>query len=228
LVTEKTKALLLNYPNNPTGVLYDRRDLEKIAEIVERRNLLVISDEIYCRLVYDGEFIPFSKISGMKNRTIIVNGFSKAYSMTGWRLGYICGPKNIVKEILKVQQQTATHPTTFIQKAAVTALKECEKYVEEMVKEFKFRRDIVYKGLREMGFKVQKANGAFYFFPNAEDVYSEPEKFSEHLLEKIAVNTTPGAGFGKGYEKHFRISYATSREKIEEAILRMKRFLNLH
>ncbi|MBC7091837.1 MAG: pyridoxal phosphate-dependent aminotransferase [Nitrososphaeria archaeon] len=228
LVTEKTKALLLNYPNNPTGVLYDRRDLERLAEVVERRNLLVISDEIYCRLVYDGEFIPFSKISEMRDRTITVNGFSKAYSMTGWRLGYIYGPKNIIKEILKVQQQTATHPPTFIQKAAVTALNDCENYVKEMVKEFKFRRDIVYKGLKEMGFKVQKANGAFYFFPNAEDVYSEPEKFSEHLLEKAAVNTTPGTGFGKGYEKYFRISYATSREKIEEAILRMKRFLNLH
>ncbi len=224
-ITNRTKALLLNYPNNPAGVLYDKRTLENVAEIVERKELWVVSDEIYCRLVYDGEFTPFSKINRMKDRTIIVNGFSKAYSMTGWRLGYICGPKDVVKEILKVQQQTTTHPPTFIQKAAVTALNECESYVRGMVNEFKIRRDIFYNGLRRMGFKIQKPQGAFYFFPNAEDVYSEAEKFSEHLLEKAGVNTTPGSSFGMGYEKHFRISYATSREKIEEAISRMEKFL---
>jgi len=225
MVTERTKAILLNYPNNPTGMLYDRKTLEEIAGIVERRGLWVISDEIYCRLTYEGEFIPFSRVKGMRDRTVTVNGFSKAYAMTGWRLGYIFGPKDVVNGILKVQQQTATHPPTFIQKAAVTALRECERYVEDMVKEFKIRRDIVYDGLERMGFKVRRPHGAFYFFPNAEDVYGEPEKFSERLLEKAAVNTTPGAGFGRGYEKHFRISYATSREKIEEALSRMEKFL---
>lgn len=224
-VTEKTKAILLNYPNNPTGIVYDKRVLENVAEIVKRKGLWVISDEIYGRLVYDREFISFAKIEEMRDRTITVNGFSKTYSMTGWRLGYICGPKNLIKEILKVQQQTATHPPTFVQKAAVTALNECENYVKDMIKEFKIRRDIFYDGLRRMGFKIHKPQGAFYFFPNASDVYHDAERFSEHLLEKVGVNTTPGSGFGVGYEKHFRISYATSREKIEEAILRMEKFL---
>ncbi|MCX8189516.1 MAG: pyridoxal phosphate-dependent aminotransferase [Nitrososphaeria archaeon] len=224
-VTEKTRAILLNYPNNPTGMIYDKKVLENVAEIVKRKELWVVSDEIYCRLVYDGEFIPFSKIEEMRDRTITINGFSKTYSMTGWRLGYICGPKNVIKEILKVQQQTATHPPTFIQKAAITALYECESYVRNMVNEFKIRRNLFYDGLRRMGFKIKKPQGAFYIFPNAMDVYSEAENFSEHLLEKVAVSTTPGEGFGKGYEKHFRISYATSREKIEKAILKMEEFL---
>lgn len=220
-VTKRTKLLILNYPNNPSGAVYDRKTLKGLADFVEANGLWVISDEIYERLVYEGEFISFASIDGMQDRTITINGFSKAYAMTGWRLGYAYGPEPVIKTMVKLQQHTATCVPPFIQKAAVVALTECEDFVEAMVREFKERRDLVVEGLEKLGMKVVKPSGAFYVFPDVSEVYNEPQNFAEFLLERAAVSVTPGMAFGSGYEAYVRISYANSKEKIKKALDRI-------
>lgn len=225
-LTKRTKVLMLNYPNNPTGAVYDEEILKELADFVEANDLWVISDEIYERLTYRGMFISFASIDGMQGRTITVNGFSKAYAMTGWRLGYAYGPEPVIKAMVKLQQHTATCVPPFAQKAAVVALTECESFIEAMVREFKERRDLMVEGLKRLGIKVTEPHGAFYVFPDVSDVYSEPQKFAEFLLEKAAVSVTPGAAFGSGYEAHVRVSYANSKENIREALERMERVLH--
>lgn len=162
----------------------------------------------------------------MQDRTITVNGFSKAYAMTGWRLGYAYGPEPVIRAMVKIQQHTATCVPPFIQKAAVVALAECEGFVEAMVREFRERKDLMVDGLKKLGMRLTEPHGAFYVFPDVSEVYAEPHNFAEFLLEKAAVSVTPGAAFGSGYEAHVRISYANSKENIEEALNRMERALH--
>ncbi len=225
-ISKRTKVIILNYPNNPTGAVYTGKMLKQIADLVEAEGLWVISDEIYERMTYEGSFISFASINGMYERTITVNGFSKAYAMTGWRIGYAYGPAQIINVMVKLQQHTATCVPPFTQKAALVALDECEDYVSAMVKEFKERRDIITKGLKKLGMKVSEPQGAFYVFPEVSGVYNKPSEFAEFLLDKAAVSVTPGAGFGAGYESYVRVSYANSKENIEEALERVERALH--
>ncbi len=224
--TSRTKALIINYPNNPTGSVYDRRKLEELATFVKEKNLWVISDEIYEKLTYEGEFISFATLEGMDDRTITVNGFSKTYAMTGWRIGYAYGPEEVIKMMVKVQQHTATCVPAFVQKAAIAALTRCDDYVKEMVSEFKKRRDFIFEGFKKLGFKLEKPKGAFYLFPDVRGIYRDPPNFNDFLLDKAAVSVTPGAGFGVGYEPYVRVSYANSLENIREGLERIEKALS--
>jgi aspartate aminotransferase len=224
-VSDRTKAIILNYPNNPTGAVYDENILNRLANFVKERGLWVVSDEIYEKLTYEGSFTSFASLPDMESHTITVNGFSKAYAMTGWRLGYAYGPRHIIKMMVKVQQHTATCAPSFIQRAAITALNKCDQYVKEMVNEFKKRRDLIVEGLRRIGFRLEKPRGAFYVFPSVEGLYDNPAGFNEFLLDKAAVSVTPGVGFGQGYESFVRISYANSLENIKEALERIGKAL---
>lgn len=224
-VSNKTKAIILNHPNNPTGAVYDKHILNQLATFVKERGLWVISDEIYEKLTYEDGFTSFASLPDMESNTITVNGFSKAYAMTGWRLGYAYGPKHVIKMMVKVQQHTATCAPSFIQRAAITALNKCDRYVKEMVDEFKKRRDFIVEGLKRIGFRLEKPGGAFYVFPSVEGLYENPTGFNEFLLDKAAVSVTPGAGFGQGYESFIRISYANSIENIKDALERIEKAL---
>jgi len=224
-LTKRTKAIIINSPNNPTGAGMDEKTIREIADIAIKHNLYVISDEIYEKIVYEN-FKSFSiaSIPEMKERTITVNGFSKSYAMTGWRLGYAGAPKNIVKEMKKVEMQTVSCVPYFIQYAGVIALKSDQGCVEEMRENFEKRRNYVVRRARKI-FSCNVPDGAFYIFPKFSD-NGDSIKFSEFLLEKARVAVVPGIEFGKNFNNYIRISYATSMENLEKGFDAIEDALN--
>ncbi|MGB9607260.1 MAG: aminotransferase class I/II-fold pyridoxal phosphate-dependent enzyme [bacterium] len=225
MITPRTKAIILNYPNNPTGAVMDKDTLLEIAEIVERYDLLVISDEIYDRLVYDGKFTSFASLPNMKERTILINGFSKAYAMTGWRLGYAAGNREIIQAMLKIHQYTMLCAPTVAQIAAVEALK-LEEEVERMRDSYNQRRRFFYQGLKEIGLDVVEPKGAFYIFPSIKKFGMSSEEFAERLLREKKVVVIPGSVFGESGEGFIRCTYASSLSDLKEALRRMGEFLS--
>jgi aminotransferase len=226
-ITEKTKAVVLNYPNNPTGATLSRKDLEEIADVVNEHDLIVISDEIYCKLTYEDEHTCFSMLNGMRDRTILLNGFSKAYAMTGWRLGYATGNKEIIEAMLKIHQYIMLCAPITAQMAAVEALR-CDDEVERMVSEYNRRRRLMVEGLREIGLGCFEPKGAFYTFPSIANTGLTSEEFAKRLLFEEKVVVIPGSVFGACGEGFVRCAYAVSQYELKEALERMQRFLEKH
>lgn len=224
-LTRHTKGLLLGYPNNPTGAVMTRACLEDIAELAERHDLLVYSDEIYDRLVYGIEHTCFASLPGMRERTILLGGFSKAYAMTGWRVGYVAAPAVIAKEIRKVHQYAIMCAPTVSQWAAVQALRAGEPDVQRMRAEYDRRRQVIVKGLNAIGLTCFEPRGAFYTFPSIACTRMSCEEFSEKLLFEEKVAVVPGSAFGDCGMGYVRACYAASMENIEEALVRMGRFV---
>jgi len=227
-ITPRTKSLLVGYPNNPTGAVMSRERLNEIAAVVKQHDLLVISDEIYDRLVYGAEHVCFPSLPGMYSRTILLQGFSKAYAMTGWRIGYIAAPAEIMDTMRLVHQYTIMCAPTVAQYAALAALREGEPYVQEMVAEYDRRRRLIVDGLNEIGLKCFEPQGAFYAFPSVEITGMDENEFAEKLLHEERVALVPGSAFGEAGKGHVRCSYATAYEKIEQALERLQRFVRRH
>ena len=225
-ITEKTKVLILPYPNNPTGAIMEREDLEKIAKIVVEKDILVMSDEIYSALTYKGRHVSIASLEGMKERTILINGFSKAYAMTGWRLGYACGPKDIIKQMTKIHQFAIMCAPTTSQYAAVTALKKGDEAVEQMRLSYNQRRRFLMNAFKEMGLDCFEPYGAFYVFPCIKEFSMTSEEFATKLLMEEKVAVVPGTAFGDCGEGFLRISYAYSLENLKEAVSRIHKFVN--
>lgn len=224
-VTPKTKAIVLPYPNNPTGAILEKADLEKIAAYLSGTDILCLTDEIYSELNYTAEgHVSIASMPGMRERTIYINGFSKAFAMTGWRLGYVCGPKEIIKPMLKVHQYAIMCSPTTSQYAAIEALKNCDKAVDSMRKEYDMRRRLMVSGFREMGFDCFEPLGAFYVFPDIRKTKMTSDEFCEKLLMEQRVAVVSGNAFGDSGEGFIRCSYAYSVKSIGKALDRMKKF----
>ena len=223
-ITKKTKLIVINSPCNPTGGVYGRETLKEIADLAVDNDILVLSDEIYEKIIYDREHFSIGSLDGMQDLTITVNGFSKAYAMTGWRLGYVCAPKEIYEQMLKLHSHSVSQATSFVQYAGIAALQGDQTCVADMVKEFRARRDLLVVGLNRLGIKCACPDGAFYAFADVSE-YGSGEKVAELLLNKALVATTPGAAFGEAGNDFIRISYATSQERIREALRRMEAVL---
>ena len=224
-ITPKTKAILLGYPNNPTGAVADRETLKAIAQIAEKHDLIVISDEIYDRLVYDHDFVCFPSIDGMHDRTVLLGGFSKSYAMTGWRIGYAAGPSSIIKGLVRIHQYSVMSAPTISQYGAIEALKVGEPYVQNMLNEYNRRRKLIHQGLNEMGLPTFEPHGAFYVFPSIHNTGLTDEEFAEKLLMEEKVAVVPGSAFGDAGIGFLRCSYATNYELIEKALEKIKHFL---
>ena len=228
-ITGKTKLLILPYPNNPTGGVMSKADLEAIAEVLRGTDIMVLSDEIYGELRYSEEgHVPFSKIDGMRERTVVVNGFSKAFAMTGWRLGYALGPAELISLMRKIHQYGIMSAPTTAQYAAIEALKSCDDDVEEMRQEYNYRRRYIVDGFRAMGLSCFEPLGAFYVFPCIKSTGMNSEEFCEKLLEEEHVAVVPGSAFGESGEGFIRCSYAYSIENIQEALKRIEKFVQRH
>jgi aminotransferase len=227
-ITPKTKALLIGYPNNPTGAVMSRENLSKIAMVVKKHDLVVISDEIYDRLVYGMDHVCFPSLSGMYQRTILLGGFSKSHAMTGWRVGYAAAPAELLDAMRKVHQYTIMSAPTVSQWAALAGLLYCEEDTEAMIAEYDRRRKLIVKGLNEIGLTCFEPRGAFYAFPSIAASGMDEEEFAEALLEEERVATVPGSAFGEAGRGYVRCSYATAYEQIEEAMERMYRFMQRH
>lgn len=223
-ITRKTKLIIINSPCNPTGGVYGRETLKEIADIAVDKKIMVLSDEIYEKIIYDREHISIGAMDGMQDLTVTVNGFSKAYAMTGWRLGYVHAPKDIYEQMLKLHSHSVSQATSFVQYAGVAALKGDQTCIEDMVREFRTRRDLLVKGLNDIGIKCAMPDGAFYAFADVSK-YGTGEEVAEILLNKAFVAATPGSAFGEAGNDFIRISYATSQERIREALRRMKAVL---
>lgn len=221
----KTRGIILNYPNNPTGASYSKRELQDIAKAVLKNNLTMISDEIYCELTYDFAHTPFPTLRHMRERTIYLNGFSKAYAMTGWRIGYACGPKNIIAAMTKIHQYSMLCAPIMSQMAAREALKNGERSTQEMKREYRRRREYIISSLNELGLTCHKPEGAFYALPSIKRSGLSSMEFAKQLLEKERVAVVPGTAFGPMGEGHVRVSYASSLENLKEAVKRIDRFL---
>lgn len=224
-ITEKTKVLILPFPNNPTGAIMRRQDLEEIAEVIIEKDLLVISDEIYSELSYAENHVTIASIPGMKERTILINGFSKSYAMTGWRLGYAAGPKEILEQMIKIHQFAIMCAPTNSQYAAISALREGDRDVEEMREAYNQRRRYLVHELREMGLECFEPFGAFYVFPSIKKFGMSSDEFASRLLKEEKVAVVPGTAFGACGEGFLRISYAYSLEDLERALERIRRFV---
>lgn len=224
-VTEKTKLLVMPFPNNPTGAVMRREDLEAIAEVIIEKDLFVLSDEIYSELTYGSEHISIASLPGMKERTITINGFSKAYAMTGWRLGYACGPGEIISEMTKVHQFAIMSAPTNSQYAAIEALKNGDPDVAMMREAYNGRRRYLIHAFREMGLSCFEPFGAFYVFPCIREFGLTSEEFAERLLEEERVAVVPGTAFGDCGEGYLRISYAYSLEDLKKALGRLEAFI---
>ena len=227
-ITPKTKAILLGYPNNPTGAVASRETLLKIADLAEKNDLIVVSDEIYDRLVYGTQHVCFASLPGMQKRTILLGGFSKSYAMTGWRIGFAAGPEEMIGGLVRVHQYTVMSAPTISQFAALEALKVGEPYVQEMVAEYDRRRRLIVDGLNAIGLPTFEPRGAFYAFPSVHNTGMNDEEFSERLLMEEHVAVVPGRSFGDSGIGFVRCSYATAYEKIEKALDRMHNFLKRH
>lgn len=228
-ITDKTKLLILPFPNNPTGGIMSKADMEAIAEVLRGTDIMVLSDEIYGELRYDEEkHIPFSAFEGMRERTVVVNGFSKSFAMTGWRLGYALGPEKIIKLMTKIHQYGIMSSPTTAQYAAVEALKSCDSDTEEMRREYNYRRRYIVDGFRAMGLSCFEPLGAFYVFPSIKSTGMTSEEFCQNLLLEEKVAVVPGNAFGECGEGFIRCSYAYSIENIQEALKRIERFVKKH
>ncbi len=227
-VTDKTKAILIGYPANPTGAVMSKEKLLQIAEVARRHQLLVISDEIYAKLVYGVEHTCFATLPEMKENTILLGGFSKAYAMTGWRIGYATANREIIAAMTKIHQYTMMCAPTMAQVAAIEALKLGEPSVLEMVGDYNRRRQVIVKGLNDIGLPCFEPRGAFYAFPSIKSTGMTSEEFAEKLLIEEKVAVVPGSAFGQCGEGYVRCCYATSLTDIEEALSRMKRFVDRH
>lgn len=226
-ITEKTKALILPYPCNPTGAIMEKQHLEEIAAVLKETDIIVISDEIYSELTYGGKkHTSIASIDGMKERTVLINGFSKTFSMTGWRLGFACGPAPILKQMTKIHQFAIMSAPTTSQYAAIKALTECEENVEEMLNEYDCRRRIMVDGFNSLGLTCFEPKGAFYAFPCIKSTGLSSEEFCEKLLYDQHVALVPGTAFGESGEGYIRASYCYSVEHIKEALRRIKKFLD--
>ena len=225
-ITEKTKALILPYPCNPTGAIMERDDLEAISEVLRDKDIIVISDEIYAELTFGGQrHVSIASLNGMQERTVLINGFSKTFSMTGWRLGYACGPAPIMKEITKIHQYAIMCAPTTSQYAAVEALRSCDEAVASMLEEYDARRKIIVKGFNDLGLECREPKGAFYAFPSIKSTGMTSEEFCEKLLFAKKVALVPGDAFGASGEGHVRASYCYSLPHIKEALRRIGEFL---
>lgn len=224
-ITDKTKLLVLPFPNNPTGAIMEKEDLEKIAEVIIEKDIFVLSDEIYSELSYKGEHISITSLPGMQERTILINGFSKAYAMTGWRLGYACGPKEIIEQMFKIHQFAIMCAPTTSQYAAVEALKNGDEDVAKMREAYDQRRRYLMHAFKEMGLQCFEPYGAFYVFPCIKEFGMSSEEFANRFLSEEKVAVVPGTAFGDCGEGFLRISYAYSLENLKAALERLKRFV---
>ena len=224
-ITDKTKVLILPFPNNPTGAIMEKDDLEDIAEVCIEKNIYVMSDEIYSELTYKGEHVSIASIDGMKERTILINGFSKSYAMTGWRLGYACGPAEIIKQMTKIHQFAIMCAPTTSQYAAVEALKNGDEDVAMMREAYNERRRFLMNSFKEMNLECFEPYGAFYVFPCIKEFGMTSEEFATKFLEEEKVAAVPGSAFGMSGEGFLRISYAYSIENLKEAMIRLERYI---
>ena len=227
-ITPKTKLLVLPYPNNPTGAIMDREDLEKIAEVLRGTDIFVLSDEIYSELTYGQKHVSIAQLDGMKERTVIINGFSKAYAMTGWRMGYACGPKEIIKQMTKVHQFAIMSAPTTSQYGAIEAIKNGDNDIEMMVNEYNYRRRVILQGFRDMGLECFEPLGAFYVFPSIKSLNMSSGDFCEQLIKEQQVAVIPGDAFGASGEGFIRCSYAYSIDAISKALERIEKFVSNH
>jgi aminotransferase len=224
-ITPKTKAILLGYPNNPTGAVASHENMQAIAKLAEEHDLVVVSDEIYDRLVYNHEHVCFPALPGMHDRTILLGGFSKSYAMTGWRIGYAAGPANLIQGLVRIHQYSVMSAPTISQYAALEALRVGEPYVQDMLAEYDRRRKLIYNGMNELGLPTFEPHGAFYVFPNIQNTGMDDETFAERLLKEEEVAVVPGSSFGAAGAGFVRCSYATNYNLIEAALEKIDRFL---
>ena len=227
-ITEKTKILILPFPNNPTGAIMEQEDIEAIARVVIEHDLFVLTDEIYSELTYKGNHVSIASLPGMKERTVYINGFSKAFAMTGWRLGYACAPENILKQMLKIHQFAIMCAPVTSQHAAIEALKNCDAEVSAMKMEYDRRRRFLVHSFKEMGLKCFEPFGAFYIFPSIKQFNMTSDEFATALLKEQKVAVVPGTAFGDSGEGFVRISYAYSLKRLKEALVRIEAFLKAH
>ncbi|MDD5645355.1 MAG: aminotransferase class I/II-fold pyridoxal phosphate-dependent enzyme [bacterium] len=225
VLSKKTKAMLFNYPCNPTGASYTKKELSAITNALKDRDIIVMSDEIYGDLTYDFEHTPIITLPGMKEKTLYLNGFSKAYSMTGWRIGYACGPEWLIAAMNKVHQYTMLCAPITGQIAAIEALKRSYNSVLEMKNEYRRRRNLFISGLNEIGLEAHMPEGAFYSFASIKKTNMDSKTFAKKLLHSEKVAVVPGTAFGEGYDDFIRMCYATSTDKLKEALLRIGRFI---
>lgn len=224
-ITDRTKMLILPYPNNPTGAIMTKEELEPIAEVLRGTDIIVLSDEIYSELTYGEKHTSIAQLDGMKERTILVNGFSKAYAMTGWRLGYVLGPKPIIKQMLKLHQYAIMSSPTISQYAGIEAIRHCDDEIKKMVDEYDARRRLIVKEFNRMGMECFEPKGAFYVFPSIKCSGLSSEEFCTRLVEEYKVAIVPGNAFGQSGEGYVRVSYAYSINHILEALKRIEAFL---
>lgn len=226
LITPKTKAIILNYPNNPTGATMDIEDLKEISEVCIKHNIFVISDEVYSELTYDHDRATICSLEGMKERSLLINGFSKSYAMTGWRLGYIAGSREVIKQVFKIHQYSVISASTISQYAGIEALRNGDEDIEMMKKQYVIRREYVYNRLKNMGLDSFFPHGAFYVFVNIKKYNKTSEEFALDLLNKAKVVIVPGSSFGEHGEGYLRLSYAYSLEKLKEGLDRLEKYIN--
>jgi len=224
-ISAKTKALIINFPNNPTGAVMRREDLLAITDIVIDHDLLLISDEVYSELTYSGTHVSPASLEGMQERTLMLNGFSKAYAMTGWRIGYLCAPEPICDAALKIHQYVMLCAPSMGQVAALEAMRRGEEEKDRMVQEYRVRRNLFVEGLNRIGLRCHRPEGAFYAFPSVAETGLSDLEFAERLLKDEHVAVVPGSVLGMGGKDHLRCAYAVSREDLAEAIRRMERFM---
>jgi len=225
-ITAKTRLIIVNSPSNPTGSVFDRRVLEEIRDLAIDHNLYALSDEIYEKIIYDRRHISLGSLPGMESRTVTINGFSKAYAMTGWRLGYLAGPKEIMKWVTRLLSHSVSQATTFVQRAGVAAMQGPQEEVAVMTAEFKARRDLLVKGLNDLGIPCSVPGGAFYAFPNVSE-NGGGDAFTDRLLKEAMIAATPGSAFGPGGADYVRLSYATSQARIRQALERIEKIVKL-
>lgn len=223
-ITSRTRMILVNSPSNPTGAVFGREILEEIRDIAIDNDLVVLSDEIYEKIIYGQEHISIGSFPGMAERTVTVNGFSKCYAMTGWRLGYLAGPQEVMKWVNRILSHSVSHATTFVQWAGVEALKGPQETIRSMVTEFQARRDLLVSGLAEIGIRCPLPGGAFYVFPDFSE-FGGGDSFAERMLSEAMVAATPGSAFGPGGVDNIRISYAASQERLKQALERIGKML---
>lgn len=224
-ITPRTKALVLPYPNNPTGAIMNRQELEAIADVLRDTNIIVLSDEIYCMLTYQGEHVSFAQIDGMRERTIVIDGFSKSYAMTGWRLGWAMGPRELMKSVCKIHQFGIMCAPTTAQFAGIEAIRTGDDDIAHMRSQYDIRRRFLVSELRNMGLDCFEPHGAFYVFPSIKSTGLTSDEFCNRLLQEQRVAVIPGTAFGESGEGHVRISYSYSMAHLQEACRRIRAFL---
>lgn len=225
-ISDKTKAIILPYPSNPTGAIMEKQDFEEIESVIKDTEIILISDEIYAELTFNGKrHVSPASVGNLKERTVVINGFSKAFSMTGWRLGYTCGPEPVISQITKLHQFAIMCAPTTSQYAAITALRDCDMDVEHMIEEYDVRRKIMVKGFNDIGLECREPEGAFYTFPSIKSTGLSSEEFCEKLLQSQKVALVPGTAFGESGEGYVRASYCYSTDHIKTAIRRTGAFL---